>query len=55
MGEYDIYRLNLLAEAIKQLNERLGHPLDEELSDRLDDNFQYNFDYNYMDLKEEIL
>lgn len=53
MNEYDTYRLNLLAKAVLQLNERLEHPLDEELSDRLEDNFQYIFGNDYRDYKEE--
>lgn len=53
MEDYNVYRINLLAKAIKQLNERLGHPLDEELSDRLEENFRYIFGDDYEDYKEE--
>jgi hypothetical protein len=52
---YDDYRLNLLAQAILQLNEKSNHEvLDPELAMRLYENFQYNFgeDYEERDLNE---
>lgn len=51
---YDDYRLNLLAQAIIQLNEGLNHVLDPTLEMRLYDNFQYNFgeDYEECELNE---
>jgi hypothetical protein len=52
---YDDYRLNLLAQAILQLNEKSNHELlDPTLEMRLYENFQYNFgeDYEERDLNE---
>lgn len=50
---YDDYRLNLLAQAILQLNESLNHILDPTLEMRLYDNFQYNFGENYEEVEED--
>ena len=50
---YDDYRLNLLAQAILQLNEELNHVLDPTLEMRLYDNFQYNFGEDYEEVEEE--
>lgn len=44
---YDDYRINLLAKAIMQLNERAGYVIDEDLYMRLQDNFQYYFSDDY--------
>jgi hypothetical protein len=45
---YDDYRLNLLAQAILQLNEKNDHEiLDPTLEMRLYENFQYNFGEDY--------
>jgi hypothetical protein len=48
---YDDYRLNLLAQAILQLNEGLNHVLDPTLEMRLYDNFQYNFGEDYEEVE----
>lgn len=50
---YDDYRLNLLAQAILQLNEGLNHILDPTLEMRLYDNFQYNFGEDYEEVEED--
>lgn len=47
MEPYDVYRINLLAKAIMQLNERAGYVIDEDLYMRLRDNFQYHFGDEY--------
>lgn len=52
MDDYDIYRLNLLAKAVKQLNERAGNVIDEELLTQLEYHFQYHFDENYEDWRK---
>lgn len=54
LREYDDYRLNLLARAILQLNERANHTLiDPELEMRLYENFQYNFGEDYTEKELE--
>lgn len=55
MDEYDDYRINLLAKAIMQLNERAGHVIDEELYMRLQENFQYHFNDKYEEENGDIL
>lgn len=45
---YNDYRLNLLAQAILQMNEQANHTLLEpELETRLYENFQYTFGEDY--------
>ena len=51
MESYDDYRINLLAKAIMQLNERAGYVIDEDLYMRLQDNFQYRFGDKYEEEK----
>lgn len=52
MGEYDDYRLNLLATAIQQLNERAGFVIDKDLEKKLSENFQYDLDNSQCDIEE---
>lgn len=50
---YDDYRLNLLAQAILQLNEKSNHEiLEPELEMRLYENFQYNFGEDFTEVEE---
>lgn len=50
---YDDYRLNLLAQAILQLNENSNRVLlDPELEMRLCENFQYNFGEDFTEVEE---
>ena len=51
---YNDYRLNLLAQAILQINAQANHPLLEpELEARLYENFQYTFGEDYTEEEEE--
>lgn len=51
MNNSDIYRMNLLAHAIMELNEKAGHVIDPELEERIRIAFKHIFDEK--DKKEE--
>jgi hypothetical protein len=51
MDNYDIYRLNLLAHAIIELNEKAGHVIDPDTEERIRIAFKHIFDER--DNKEE--
>ena len=44
MNDYDIYRMNLLAHAIMELNEKAGHVIDPETEERIRIAFKHIFD-----------
>lgn len=44
MDDYDIYRMNLLAHAIIELNEKAGHVIDSDLEKRIRIAFKHIFD-----------
>ena len=51
MDNYDIYKMNLLAHAIIELNEKAGHVIDPETEERIRIAFKHIFDER--DNKEE--
>jgi hypothetical protein len=51
MDDYDIYRMNLLAHAIIELNDKAGHVIDPDLEERIHIAFKHIFDER--DNKEE--
>lgn len=44
MDDYDIYRMNLLAHAIIELNEKAGHVIDSETEERIRIAFKHIFE-----------
>lgn len=44
MDNYDTYRMNLLAHAIIELNEKAGHVIDPDLEERIRIAFKHIFD-----------
>lgn len=51
MDDYDIYRMNLLAHAIIELNEKAGRVIDPDTEERIRIAFKHIFDER--DNKEE--
>lgn len=51
MDNYDTYRMNLLAHAVIELNEKAGHVIDPETEERICIAFKHIFDER--DNKEE--
>lgn len=43
MDDYDIYKMNLLAHAIIELNEKAGHVIDPETEERIREAFRHIF------------
>lgn len=44
MDDYDVYRMNLLAHAIIELNEKAGHVIDPDLEERIRIAFKHIFE-----------
>ena len=44
MDDYDIYRMNLLAHAIIELNDKAGHVIDPDTEERIRIVFKHIFD-----------
>jgi hypothetical protein len=44
MNDYDIYRMNLLAHAVIELNEKAGHVINPDTEERIRIAFKHIFD-----------
>lgn len=51
MNNSDLYRMNLLAHAIIELNEKAGHVIDPDLEERIRIMFKHIFDEKEEDVR----